>query len=98
MRVTVTSFALPKSGNTPEEYEDAFYPEWQGERVLDRIRIAVADGATEGSFSRVWARMLAESFHATPSLQFEDIFDRALRKWEQWVPRYLSARTEAGRP
>jgi hypothetical protein len=98
MRVTVTSFALPKSGNSPEEYEDAFYPEWQGERVLDRVRVAVTDGATEGSFSRVWARMLAESFHASSSLRFEDTFQHALRKWEHWVPRYLRHRHESGRP
>jgi hypothetical protein len=98
MRVTVTSFALPKAGNTPDEYEDAYYPDWQGERVLDRVRLAVADGATEGSFSRIWARMLAESFHATSSLRFEDTFRHALRKWELWLPRYVQERERSGRP
>jgi hypothetical protein len=98
MRVTVSSFALPKEGNMESEYEDAFYPRWQGERVLDRVRAAVADGATEGSFSRVWARMLAESFYANSSLRFEDTFRHALEKWELWLPQYLSDRERSGRP
>jgi hypothetical protein len=98
MRLTVSIFALPKRGNTDDEYEDAFYPQWQGERVLDRVRLAVADGATEGSFSRVWAQMLARSFHATKSLRFEDVFDRALRNWDEWLPGYLRERESSGRP
>jgi hypothetical protein len=98
MRVTVSSFALPKDGNAPDEYEDAYYPRWQGERVLDRVRVAVADGATEGSFSRVWARFLVESFHAASSLRFDDTFQRALGKWDHWMRGYLRDRERSGRP
>ena len=50
------SFWLPRRGNTPDEYEDAF--------ALDEAsgRYAVADGATEGCFTGLWARLLVNDF------------------------------------
>jgi hypothetical protein len=50
------AFWLPRRGNSPAEYEDAF--------AMDEAtgRYAVADGATEGSFTGLWARLLVESF------------------------------------
>jgi hypothetical protein len=49
-------FWLPKRGNTPEEYEDAF----AADPALGRY--AVADGATESSFAREWAGLLVDEF------------------------------------
>src|SRR5262245_30341580 len=51
---------LPKEGNAPEEYEDAF------RSAPDRGRFAVADGATETSFSGRWAAALVTAFAAAP--------------------------------
>jgi len=47
---------LAKRGNSPEEYEDAF--------AADDVagRYAIADGATESSFSGLWARLLVDQF------------------------------------
>src|SRR5271154_6689916 len=50
------SFCLHKDGNTPEEYEDAF----AGNAELGRF--AVADGASESSFARLWAKLLVAGF------------------------------------
>jgi hypothetical protein len=52
------TFWLPRRGNTPGEYEDAF--------ALDEAsgRYAVADGATEGCFTGLWARLLVKDFVA----------------------------------
>jgi hypothetical protein len=47
---------LPKRGSTETEYEDAFGV------AEDRFRFAVADGATEASFSGVWAKQLVRAF------------------------------------
>jgi hypothetical protein len=59
MRVTTQSFWLPKSGNAESEYEDAFCPEEAAAAVpLNGFRCAVADGATETSFSGAWANLL----------------------------------------
>jgi hypothetical protein len=49
-------FWLPKRGNAPEEYEDAF----ASDPALGRY--AVADGATESSFAREWAKLLVDEF------------------------------------
>jgi hypothetical protein len=52
-----------KAGNSSGDYEDAF---WPPEPVLRRQRscqrFAVADGATESSFSGLWARQLVRGY------------------------------------
>jgi hypothetical protein len=55
---TTHTFWLQKSGLSPDEYEDASAV-MMGESGL---ACAVADGATETSFSSVWARLLAEGY------------------------------------
>jgi hypothetical protein len=62
----VTCVWQPKHGNAREEYEDALYPTRSGTRSGRVLRIAVSDGATESSFSRLWARQLADAYgHGT---------------------------------
>ena len=53
-------FSCPKLGNSLEEYEDA----WAHRQIRTPvgIRVAVADGATESSFAKLWAVLLAESY------------------------------------
>jgi hypothetical protein len=52
------TFWLARRGHTPAEYEDAF--------AADEAagRFALADGATEGCFTGLWARLLVEDFVA----------------------------------
>ena len=56
----IKAFCCPKSGNTREEYEDA----WAHRRTRSPvgIRVAVADGATESSYAKLWAALVAESY------------------------------------
>ena len=59
------AFWLPKAGNTEAEYEDAFWPTElspNGEVERSDFRVAVADGATEASFSALWAKLLVRSY------------------------------------
>jgi serine/threonine protein phosphatase PrpC len=64
MHITYQAFWLQKAGNQPEEYEDAFSP--AANSVLPApctdFLCAVADGATETSFSGLWAQLLANAF------------------------------------
>jgi len=62
MHVTSKAFWLPKAGNAPEEYEDAFWPDKPFEAHTKLVRFAVADGATETSFSSIWARGLTRAY------------------------------------
>jgi len=55
-------FSMPKEGNTPAEYEDAFWPREALSFDSVPIRLAVADGATETSFSGLWARLLVTAY------------------------------------
>jgi hypothetical protein len=56
VEIHAKEFWLPKSGNTKAEYEDAFHAS------PDNCRFAVADGATETSFSGIWAKQLVRAF------------------------------------
>lgn len=100
MRLKTSYFALPKAGNSSNEYEDAFYPVYPHAETLvrDRVRFGVADGASEGYLSRHWAQCLVQSFHRSSSLLFEEILSAALARWNRWLARYLEARARVGRP
>jgi len=62
MQVCTRTVWLPKAGNTAEEYEDASAPLRSVNRELRAFRCAVADGATEASFSAAWARLLVGAY------------------------------------
>lgn len=57
MHASFRVFWDAKIGSSPEEYEDAFWPEAAATFARDG-RFAVADGATESSYSRHWAQLL----------------------------------------
>jgi hypothetical protein len=54
--ISHTGFTQPKAGSRSDENDDA----WSAS--ADNLRFAVADGATESSFSGAWACLLAGSF------------------------------------
>jgi len=56
MHTSATAWWAPKSGNTANEYEDAYAVK------PEALRFAVADGASETSFARQWAELLVEGF------------------------------------
>lgn len=62
MNVLAQAFWLPKAGNTNEEYEDAYWPEQEIDHSTNTFSCAVADGATETSFSGLWAKMLVRAY------------------------------------
>ena len=100
MEVVVTSFWLPKAGNTEEEYEDAFSPTKYGKRMGEVLHFAAADGATEGMLSGNWAKILLETFcrfrkpHANP----RDFLEKAYKRWNSWKKNYLDKREKQNRP
>jgi serine/threonine protein phosphatase PrpC len=62
MHVSAQPFWLPKRGNALEEYEDAFWPKNIIDAKRPVFRFAVADGATETSFSDIWAKLLVRAY------------------------------------
>ncbi len=54
-------FAIPKQGNSAQEYEDAF----RGNPKTGRF--AIADGASESSFASLWAQLLVSGFAHAPT-------------------------------
>lgn len=62
MDAHVQAFCLPKDGSSVDEYEDACCPTQSGSQSAQDLRLAIADGATETSFSGLWARLLVSAF------------------------------------
>jgi hypothetical protein len=65
MRVRTNAFWLHKDGNSSDEYEDALCPDSDAEFSGESFRAAIADGATEASFSQLWAKLLVRSYCKT---------------------------------
>jgi hypothetical protein len=92
MRISAETFWVQKSGSAATEYEDAFWPlkPLYEHPVSGQISLAVADGATESSYSSIWARQLARSyvrdqwFH---SERFDSSFKKIQGRWDQIVGR-----------
>jgi hypothetical protein len=84
VEIYATEFWLPKHGSTEAEYEDAFGV------APDKSRFAVADGATEASFSGIWAKQLVRAFTSrklSSPLSTEEL--NPLRtKWQTIVHRH----------
>jgi hypothetical protein len=66
------ALALPKRGHSAEEYEDAHAADPR------RGRFAIADGASESSYSGLWARLLVDGFASAPAA--------APELWHEWLP------------
>lgn len=103
MEINAESFWLQKAGCSAAEYEDAFYPEGVTRSSQQTFRFAVADGATDSSFSGIWARLLAKAFVEGPyePEQIEQLLADTRPRWEQQVgqrqlPWYAEQKAQAG--
>src|SRR5438046_10241686 len=94
-------FVHPKYGNRLEEYEDA--SAHRHTRTQVGIRVAVAYCATESSFAKLWAVLLAESY-VRSELAGAEFFARlqpARRLWRRRLagrplPWFASEKAEQG--
>jgi serine/threonine protein phosphatase PrpC len=87
----VKSYSIPKNGNSTSENEDA-------KVILPRkhvesssfLRCAVSDGATQASFSRLWAKLLVnESAQFKPSKKrLDDVIRSAQLSWTNEIVKY----------
>ncbi len=100
MKVFVSSFHLPKSGNTSEEFEDSFYPNRAGEMIRSPVRLAIADGATEGFLSGSWAGILTKLYcrKGVDSNDFQTFIERANADWNGFRDNYIRDRVAQKRP
>lgn len=72
----VHSYGLPKAGNSSTDYEDSW--------LSSGNRFAVADGATESSFAKIWADALVRQFTALrPAVK--DLLDWMIPIQKRWA-------------
>lgn len=74
----ISDYQLPKRDRSPDECEDA----WAAS--TDGYALAVADGASQAAYARLWARLLVESFVERPTLDIDAawVIPAARRFWE----------------
>ena len=104
-------FWLPKAGNRPEEYEDAWrvvYPQRIDASGSPTARAALSDGASESAFAREWANVLADAFVSKPpdmcGLTNDSMCDWLTYAQEEWragipwdrIPWHGEAKARAG--
>jgi hypothetical protein len=81
------SYSVPKAGNRDEENEDALFPAIGiGETNSDQpSTFVVADGATQTSFSGLWARCLVEACakNRLNEIHFQQSIENARKAWQQ---------------
>ncbi|MEJ5378525.1 MAG: protein phosphatase 2C domain-containing protein [bacterium] len=89
MQVLAQPFWAPKGGSPDREYEDAFWPRSAMEGTGRYFRFAVADGATETSYSGIWAKQVVRHFCKDSSNPpFDgDGFRLLQQRWSQIVRR-----------
>ena len=79
---------MQKAGNAADEYEDAFAPAASTDESCSEFRCAVADGATETSFSGLWARILVDAFVAKQLRKLNGETIRVLTvRWREEIER-----------
>ena len=83
MHVFAQPLWAPKGGGLDSEYEDAFWPRAAMEARGTSCRFAVADGATEASYSGIWAKQLVRYYCKDSSnAPFDgDSFRRLQQRW-----------------
>jgi serine/threonine protein phosphatase PrpC len=101
MKLRVGAATLPKRGNSPEENEDAFAPLVTEGLQSVPFRCAVADGATEASYSGLWAKLLAEHFCTVEPDRFQADLPSLRENWKATtgskpLPWYAEQKLEKG--
>ncbi len=79
MNLISQGFWVPKAGSSEADYEDAI--------AIGHTAVAIADGATESSFARAWARALTEGFACDPLSEKPDLtelMERVGPLQQQW--------------
>jgi hypothetical protein len=104
MIVSVKIYQTPKSGNLPDEYEDALQPEEERDFTDPLFCAAMADGASEGFLSGEWARLLVKAFCESPGEPGGDhrdlleLIQTCYPKWGLFLKEYLERRQAENRP
>lgn len=98
MRSVVSSFWLPRAGSPADHYEDAYFPRCTGVRTSPRLRLAVADGATESMLSGLWAQTLVRTWCRSRRRGVAELVGSAMSGWDATLRAYRRGREADSRP
>ncbi len=103
MHILTRVWGMPKLGNSRAEYEDAAWPERGVEVDAEFFQLALADGATETSFSGLWAKLLVHAYcrGEFSAKRFRRTIEKLGRQWRKTVtsvplPWYAEEKLQTG--
>lgn len=103
MEISAETFWIQKAGSSEEEYEDAYWTTSSEDRALNGFRAAIADGATDSSFSGRWAELLTRTFvgHEGGVGDVEAMLPEIQQQWaaevdQRELPWYAAEKAEMG--
>lgn len=79
MKFRVTSFIMPKSQCKDSECEDTYFYDAQ-----DKLRFAISDGASNSSYSTVWAELLVRNYVECDNSDWQAHMRALQQKWYEW--------------
>jgi len=94
MRIIWRSYSIPKLGNSIVENEDAIWPAWVERKTQSRyyFSCAMSDGATQASFSAVWANLLVRAVgklrNKITYSKLKHAIEGAQYKWKRTIENY----------
>jgi len=101
MKTLVTFFSIQKDGNLYYENEDKIYP-LKKNLVGNKLSFAIADGATEGYLSKLWASILVRTYVKSQFLNspisLEEYIDLSINIWNKRLKQYLKRRENNNKP
>ncbi len=103
----LTCMETQKRGNTSDEYEDAYAYSPRMNRFIQAskiLRVAMADGASEGAFSQQWAELLVDDYVRQPYMRRGTMLRHSRRLAAEWyrkvwkpgLPWYTEERIRIG--
>ena len=105
MRVQAQAHWEPKAGSQTSEYEDAFWllnaannADVNADVFVDEFCCAIADGATESSYSRIWAKQWVQAVCHKRLFNAEAMLTQLpqlQRQWARYVQQRLQRRSAA---
>ncbi|MDP9388027.1 MAG: hypothetical protein M3Q48_08865 [Actinomycetota bacterium] len=98
MPTVVSAFWAARGGSPADHYEDAFWPRRPGAQRTRRLRLAVADGATESMLSGLWADLLVRTWCRSRRRQVDDVVAAAMNRWDATMRAYVQGREADRRP
>lgn len=99
MHILWDAFIIPKSGNSDDEIEDAYFVPGECPDISGLIlNFALSDGASEGVFSNWFSDSLVNAFGKMTEPDLQVVIENAIQLWQSKKKQYIDERQKRNTP